>query len=857
VSADLEKPETLAERLRAALPALVGFVLFGVSLLVLRRELHGVHWHELTEDVMAVPASRLVLAMGLTAANYLVLAGYDLLALAYVRRRLALARVVLCSFVAYAVANNVGFAMLSGASVRYRFYSRWGVGGLELSRIVAFYSATFWLGLLALGGASLLFVPPLGPGLPGRHVLVPVGLLLLGVSLGYVALASRRGEPVRVLGLELQPPGGRLALAQLAVSTCDWALAAAVFHALLPDGPGFVRVLGAFLAAQLLALASNVPGGVGVFEGLMVLLLRPDLAAGDVLPALVVYRVVYYLLPLTLALVCLVADELNMRRHQAARVGALLGQLTEELTPRALASFTFLAGVGLLFSGATPAAPGRLVWLDSFLPLGVIEISHFAGSLAGAGLLLVSQGLSRRLDAAYYLACGGVAAGIAASLLKGADVEEAVLLTLLLAVLSRSRPAFDRRAALFETRFSAGWVAAVAAALLASIWLWMFVYRHVEYSHELFWQFELEQEASRSLRAGVGAALAALFFAAASLLRPAPHEAPEPGESDLEDAARVIAAQTATQPYLAFLGDKALLYDDARRGFVMYGAQGRTFVALGDPVGPPDVAPELVRRFLEHVDDFDGVPVFYEVRKESLHLYADFGLTFVKVGEQACLDLPGFTLEGAVGKPRRQALRRLEKEGASFRIAPAAEVEALLPQLQAVSDDWLSERKAAEKGFSLGCFEPSYLTRFPVALVEREGRVVAFANLWPGPDRHELSVDLMRYHRDAPKGVMEALFMHVIAWGKAEGYRTFDLGMAPLSGFETSPVAPLWARLGAFLYQHGENLYNFQGLRGYKEKFDPVWEPRYLAYPGGLRLARVLADVAALVAGGYRKIFTK
>jgi phosphatidylglycerol lysyltransferase len=115
----------------------------------------------------------------------------------------------------------------------------------------------------------------------------------------------------------------------------------------------------------------------------------------------------------------------------------------------------------------------------------------------------------------------------------------------------------------------------------------------------------------------------------------------------------------------------------------------------------------------------------------------------------------------------------------------------------------------------------------------------------------------MRYHKDAPKGVMEALFVHLLRWGKEQGYGWFGLGMAPFSGFEASPVAPLWSRLGRFLYQHGETFYNFQGLRAYKEKFKPTWEPRYLAYPGGLALPRILADVAALVAGGYRRIFLK
>jgi phosphatidylglycerol lysyltransferase len=177
--------------------------------------------------------------------------------------------------------------------------------------------------------------------------------------------------------------------------------------------------------------------------------------------------------------------------------------------------------------------------------------------------------------------------------------------------------------------------------------------------------------------------------------------------------------------------------------------------------------------------------------------------------------------------------------------------------LRAVSDDWLHAKASAEKGFSLGFFDESYLVRFPVGVIERHGRIEAFANIWPGPGGQEVSIDLMRYHRDAPKGVMEALFVHLMIWGRDRGYGMFGLGMAPLSGFQDSPVASLWNRLGAFVYEHADAVYNFQGLRAYKDKFDPVWEPRYLAYPGGLRLPRIMADVSALVAGGYRHIFRK
>jgi phosphatidylglycerol lysyltransferase len=587
----------------------------------------------------------------------------------------------------------------------------------------------------------------------------------------------------------------------------------------------------------------------------MVLALKPYLPATSVLPALVLYRAVYYLLPLAAALALLVADELSERRTQIAWLGGALGTVTRAVAPRLLAAFTFLAGAVLLFSGATPSAPDRVAWLSDFLPLPLLEVSHFLGSLVGVGLLVVSRGVWRRLDAAYYLAALGLVLGIVASLLKGGDYEEAALLGFVLLAFAPSRPAFDRRVAFFDGRLAPGWALAILSVVGASVWLGLFSFKHVEYSHDLWWRFELEQDASRFLRASVGAMVALLVFGATRLLRPAPPEVKPPTDEELAEAERAISAQSSTLPFLAFMRDKALLFDESRTGFLMYGVRGRTWVALGDPVGPEVIRPDLVRRFLERCDDYAGRPVFYQVGKESLHHFADFGLTFVKLGEEARVPLRGFSLEGAERKPFRNALRRLEREGGTFRVLSREDVTAELDALRVVSDDWLSRRGASEKGFSLGFFQPEYVRRFPAAVIEKDGQIAAFASVWPGPGKMELSVDLMRHLESAPKNAMEVLFVHLMLWGAEQGYEWFNLGMAPLSGLEASPLAPLWSRLGRIVYRRGEAFYNFQGLRAFKEKFHPVWEPRYLAYPGGLSLPRVMADVSALVAGGYTRIF--
>jgi len=242
---------------------------------------------------------------------------------------------------------------------------------------------------------------------------------------------------------------------------------------------------------------------------------------------------------------------------------------------------------------------------------------------------------------------------------------------------------------------------------------------------------------------------------------------------------------------------------------------------------------------------------------DRLSLYVDLGLAALKVGEEARVPLDAFSLEGGARADLRQAHRRALRDGATFEVVPPEGVDALLPALKRISDAWLAAKSTGEKRFSMGAFSPQYLRQFPLAIVRSEGIPTAFANLWTTGTRAELSVDLMRFGPDAPRGAMDYLFIELMMWGRREGYRWFNLGIAPLSGLEAHPLAPAWHRVGNFIFRHGEHFYNFEGLRRYKSKFAPIWEPRYLAARGGIALPRVLVDVSVLIAGGMKELFAR
>jgi phosphatidylglycerol lysyltransferase len=305
---------------RAALSSAISLALFAASLFVMRRELRAVTWPELMADVSAVPPGRLLLALALTVANYGVIAGGDVLAFSYIDKPMSRVRVAAAALIAVGVSNNLGFGLLSGGSLRFRFFSRWGVGAEDLTRIVLFNATTFVLGLVTLTGLALVVTPLSVVHGPGANGVAAAGWLLLLVGLGYVLVVGWRRRTIRLWKVRLPMPEPKLAASQIALSSFDWMLAVLVLYVLLPPGAvPFTAFFGAFLSAHLLGQASHVPSGLGVFDSLLLLLLKPYVEPAALIPRLVAYRAVYYLVPLVVALLGLLVDELRLRYRQVAR----------------------------------------------------------------------------------------------------------------------------------------------------------------------------------------------------------------------------------------------------------------------------------------------------------------------------------------------------------------------------------------------------------------------------------------------------------------------------------------------------------------------------------------------------------
>lgn len=601
-------------------PMVFGLLLLAAALYVVQREFRTVAWRDVQGALAATPASALWAAAGFTVLAYLILTAYDRLGSVYAGHPVSYLRTSLASFVAYSLANNLGFATVSGAAVRYRFYASWGLPPVAIAKVVAFTSLTFGLGGLALGGLVLLVEPEVlpffGEGAP-RWLMQAAGLLMWTVVASYVLLA-RFVPHFRLAGYQIDLPGFRMALTQTALASADVAVTALIFWALLPPAEGltFLHFLGVYVLALSAGILANVPGGIGVFDGAILLGLSGYLSAPEVFGAILLFRLYYYIVPLFLAGMMFAGFEVSQRRHILDRWAPERGVAISFEVP-AMAALTVLGAVTLIFIGALPPKVGPLAGFSDLLE----EMSsHFAASVVGSLLLVAAYGLMRRLALAWWASLVLLLNGALVVWLRGEPWWLTAGFLLQVVLLATVRPAFYRRARLTAEPLSEGTVAALAALAVCALTLASVAYAG-RYAEMSWWGVALSGNTPHTLRFAVGVAGVLLLVAAVRLLRPARPPA--------------LPYDAATQQRLAALGalapplggaDGAVFGEAGRAGFAFVKRDG-IWLGLGDPAGEEADRVSAIWRFRDICEAARVDPAFWRVGPDLARVYADIGLT--------------------------------------------------------------------------------------------------------------------------------------------------------------------------------------------------------------------------------------
>lgn len=828
-------------RLLPVLRAVWPWILLAVVAIVGWKELREVDFLRVRDLLRVTDTGVVALLIAATVANLALGGFYDVVALGDPALPPSRTGRWSVGVIAFAWSNFLTIGPLAGPALRLWLYGPMGVSAGRARRALLTILATFTAGLCVWCAVVLIPLPAAIAGPAARVALAIVAAAALAYAAAHVnrlwrgEVASRRT---------------RTALTLATVGVVDWLLAWIVFHLAVAsqvEGIALSTSMRIFFVGQLVGLVSLVPGGFGsadLFWGAQL----ASLTGGHdrIAAALLMYRAVYYALPFLFASLVLAGRFISTGRRTAA--AARTG----------LASYAFFCGAVLLASAASPSLSDRSRILQETVPLALVEISHGASILLGFILILISRGLARGYRSSHRLSVALFLAAALTTFLKGLDYEEALLALAAAVLLILFRAAFQRDGRLhpsLEYVVSAGLAAVLlfGAIGLGSYDAWPGL-------PDAFSRFAFLAHEERFVRGLVVLVSVAAIVALRLGQRP---RSPDvlPDRAGVDRALSEIATLGRnTNPMMVATGDKAFFRrGPGEPGFIAYRSSGRFLVAWSDPVCEPGQTYDMLAAFIEHAADWDREAVLYQISPALLPFAHDLGFVFFKLGEEAIVDLRAFDLKGNKAKTQRHAINAVEKAGGNFRIVSGDELRARLPALRAVSDAWLAAKGATEKGFSLGRFDDAYVLRFACAIVEDgNGRVIAFANVLEGPRGEELSVDMMRQldtSRDGIPSPMEYLILKLMLDAKSRGYARFNLGMAPLAAVGATRRARPIERLAHQFFLHGEAWYNYQGLRRFKERFHPVWEPRYLAYRRPWDWPFAVAATTQLISGRWRAIF--
>lgn len=858
------------KKILQTLTILAVMILFFLALGALRREVHTNRLDQVLEYFHQIPASQFFLAFLASFGSYFALTLYDLLGLRHIQKAVPYWKAALTSFVAYSFSHNVGAAPITGGGIRYRFYSAWGLTAGEAGSVLLICGMTFWVGFLTMGSFFFFLDPPDLPPfqLPPAHfffgtfqfdstvfsgMVFGIGVFcVIAITIYLLSALFVRGT-LRIAKWRFPTPSLPIAIGQMAAGCLDWTCSGSVLYLLLPHSSlTFSSFMTIYLSAQIIGFLSQVPGGLGVLDVVILETLKPTLPATSIAGALLAFRVCYYFIPFLMGLLSFATAEVVRNKEGVKRGLLILNRFAPDIAPHLFAWATFLSGAVLVVSNAFPEVPRRILWLNEFIPLGVIEGSHLSMGLVGALLMVMGRGLQERLRSVYGLTLLLLALGVIGTLFKGFDYQESLTLLVLFGAMLPCGVYFTRRNSILQQRFPPLWVTAILFVLLSCIWVGVFNYRQEDYDPSLWSTFDLTEDSARFLRSCLISTATLVVFSIMALASPTQPETDTPGMGELNRALGILGRSSRSRAQLALTGDKALFFNKKEDTFLMYAIEGKSWVVLGDPVGELKEREDLALRFRELCRRKNAWPIFFLVDPRHFQFYLDMGLSVMKVAEKARVPLEGFLVENIPSTDLKHNHQRFKNDPEfTFEVVPAGSFKALAPELSHVSEDWLRKTKNREKGFFTGFFQERYLSYLPLGLIRHEGKLAAFANLLVTQDHEEASVDMIRSGSGTPAGLEDFLLLEVMAWAAKEGYRWFHLGTAPTLDMEGGPLESFREKVGEIL-SPGISFARLAEVRKEKDRFNPQWFTLYLAAPANLSLPAAFQDIQALIAHGNR-----
>lgn len=588
-------------------------------------------------------------------------------------------------------------------------------------------------------------------------------------------------------------------------------------------------------ASSVIGIISMIPGGLGSFDVMMMLgLIRLGISQEIAFIWLLLFRLSYYLVPL---LIGVIGWLFATGKEFDKRFNGIPINLSKEILHKVISLLIGITGGVLVLTATVPEVFNRFQWLRRISPWNANLIAESPKIILGFLLIITSRALKNRVSRAYIPTLLIELAMIVYIFLDDFSWYSIVLIIVLflLTLFTKSELYREQLVLSYESIIIDSFMVVFLMLLYIVVGTLSRPTYHLHHKVTDFLLFPSEKVWISGLT-GIFIVAAVWMLYLKYLQGKKRLIGTELDERVALDILTTYGGNTQSQ--LIFMGDKRMwVYED--RVLIQFAIRQDKILVMGTPSGDMSCLYEALLAFIEASDHLGYRPVFYEIDEKTTLILHELGYHFIKQGEEGHVNLSDFTLTGNKNKSKRQAANQVEKAGYRLEIIERDELTPeYVARFREISDEWLGKRH--EKGFSLGYFDETYLSKAPIAIVCSDEKIVAFANIMPTYTKEFVTIDLMRYTNDAPNGVMDFLFIKLFEYFKAQGIEKFDLGMTPLANVGMSRRSFVSERIANLIYQFGDSLYNFEGLRNYKKKYVTSWEPRYTAYSHNANISFVM-----------------
>ena len=808
---------------------------FAITLLVivvwtLYRELSHIDFKKTLILLGEVDRVWLVILLVVGAASLLVLTLYDVVLSKVMKLHVPILKLLRVSYIINALNAVVGFGGFIGAGVRLMFYKTYTNETKSLVHTISLVllSMLTGLSLLAILVATNLFdASHMLDKLPWVRWILYVAACFLPVFIA-VTMWKPVNKENRLFGIYCT-----------LISSVEWIAASAVLYLafkIVGVDASFTAFVGIFIIAALAGLISFIPGGFGAFDLIILLGLKSlNVPEEKVLLGLLLYRMAYYFFPVIVALVISTfefgstARRYTLRYFESSKYFMPAKEVTSfvmsyqkdiitKVPAFALAVLVFFTSLIFFINNVSIAYNG--IYDTNHLGYYIMLSAHTSACLF---LMLNIGGIyqqSRR--AILFTMISTVIILVIWIVIYPSLLLIGWLITLLALLFVAYRKALRIKRPFRITRI-------IALIVTSALILYLNQF-YIQTALAIFDVYQIELDVS-VLRYSFWLTIAVIILTVALVVWIYEKRNFKPHRISDIDICQNIVNQYGGN-YLSHLlhsGDKECFIHESEKSFIMYRFKSGTFVVLGDPIGDRETFTELLESFYNYADRLGYDVIFYQSSHKYMSLYHSFGNQFFKLGEEALIDLTTFKITGKKRRAFRATLNKLEDLGVTFEVVEGPFEQDLFDGIQAVSDAWLDGRK--EMHFSVGSFNYKYLNQAPIGIMkDADGKIIAFCSFMPVCDGESISVDLIRWLPDIDLPLMDALYLNMLIWAQNEGYTRFNMGMATLSNVGQIEYAYPREKIAGRIFEHFNGLYRFQGLRKYKEKFHPDWEPRFLVY---------------------------